>query len=87
MLRSVAVVRADVSEERIASIIRVTGIGELVTTLAVTAKRRAVLRTVHDSLPPESALNLQISSKLARQANNCSFLFELQLLAVISTII
>jgi hypothetical protein len=36
MLRCVALVRTDVSEERIASIIRVARIGELGTTLAVT---------------------------------------------------
>jgi hypothetical protein len=38
MLRSVAVVRTDVSEERVLSIIRVTNIGEL-ETLAVTSNR------------------------------------------------
>jgi hypothetical protein len=38
MLRSVALVRTEVSEERIASIIRVRRIGELVT-LAVTGNR------------------------------------------------
>jgi hypothetical protein len=37
MLRRVALVRTDVSEEIIASIIRVTRIGELGTTLAVTS--------------------------------------------------
>jgi hypothetical protein len=40
MLRRMALVRTDVSEERIASIIRVTRIGELGTTLAVTSNRR-----------------------------------------------
>jgi hypothetical protein len=39
MLRRVALVRTDVSEEHIASIIRVTRIGELGTTLAVTRAR------------------------------------------------
>jgi hypothetical protein len=38
MLRRVTVVRADISEERIASIFKVTGIGELGKTLAVTSK-------------------------------------------------
>jgi hypothetical protein len=38
-LRHVALVRTDVSEERSASFIRVTRIGELVTTLAVTSNR------------------------------------------------
>jgi hypothetical protein len=36
MLHRVALVRTDVSEERIASIVRVTGIGKLETMLAVT---------------------------------------------------
>jgi hypothetical protein len=40
MLRRVALVRADVSEELSASFIRVTRIGELGTTLAVTSIRR-----------------------------------------------
>jgi hypothetical protein len=39
MLRRVALVRSDVSGEHIASTIRVTGIGELSTTLAVTSNR------------------------------------------------
>jgi demethoxyubiquinone hydroxylase (CLK1/Coq7/Cat5 family) len=39
MLRRVALVRTDVSEERIASIIRVTRIGELGTMQAVTSNR------------------------------------------------
>jgi hypothetical protein len=44
MFRSVAVLRTDVSEERIASIIRVTRISELGTTLAVTSSRRTLRR-------------------------------------------
>jgi hypothetical protein len=40
MLRLVALVRTDVSEELSASFIRVTRIGELGTTLAVTRNRR-----------------------------------------------
>jgi hypothetical protein len=43
MLRSVAPVRTDVSEERSSSFIRVTRIGELGTTLAVTSNRRSVV--------------------------------------------
>jgi hypothetical protein len=47
MLRRVALVRTDVSEELSASFIRVTRIGELGTTLAVTSNRRALfLRSV-----------------------------------------
>jgi hypothetical protein len=44
MLRRVALVRTDVSEELSASFIRVTRIGELETTLAVTSNRRTLRR-------------------------------------------
>jgi hypothetical protein len=44
MLRRVALVRTDVSEECIASIIRVTRIGEQGTTLAVTSNRNKLRR-------------------------------------------
>jgi hypothetical protein len=43
MLRHVALVRTDVSEELSASIIRVTRIGELGTTLALTSNQRTLL--------------------------------------------
>jgi DNA-binding TFAR19-related protein (PDSD5 family) len=46
MLRRVALVRTDVSEELSASFIRLTRIGELGTTLAVTSNRRT-LRRLH----------------------------------------
>jgi hypothetical protein len=44
MLHRVALVRTDVSEELCASFIRVTRIGELGTTLAVTSNRRTLRR-------------------------------------------
>jgi hypothetical protein len=44
MLRRVALVRTDVSEELSASFIRVTRIGELGTKLAVTSNRRTLRR-------------------------------------------
>jgi hypothetical protein len=44
MLHRVALVRTDVSEELGASLIRVTRIGELGTTLAVTSNRRMLRR-------------------------------------------
>jgi hypothetical protein len=44
MLRQVARVRINISEERIASIIRVTRIGELGTTLLLTTNRRKLQR-------------------------------------------
>jgi hypothetical protein len=44
IFRRVALVRTDVSEELSASFIRVTKIGELGTTLAVTSNRRTLRR-------------------------------------------
>jgi hypothetical protein len=50
MLRRVALVRTDVSEEPSVSFIRVTRIGELGTTLAATSNRRTLRRnTLHYS--------------------------------------
>jgi hypothetical protein len=49
MLRRVALVRIDVSEELSASFIRVTRIGELETTLAVTSNRRTLRRDTNNS--------------------------------------
>jgi hypothetical protein len=51
MLRRVALVRTDVSEELSASFARVTRIGELGKTLAVTSKRRGFRRNL---APPSS---------------------------------
>jgi hypothetical protein len=47
MLRRVALVRTDISEEPSASSIRVTRIGELGTTLAVTSSRRTRRLLLH----------------------------------------
>jgi hypothetical protein len=44
MLRRVALVRSDVSEERIVTIIKVRRIGELGTMLAITSKRNSLGR-------------------------------------------
>jgi hypothetical protein len=52
MLRSVALVRTDVSGELGASFIRVTRIGKLGTTLAVTSNRRTLRRNA-DSCHPD----------------------------------
>jgi hypothetical protein len=60
MLRRVALVRTDVSEERSASFIRVTRIGELGTTLAVTSNRltlRGFLRSVRRLLITASVVS------------------------------
>jgi hypothetical protein len=54
MLRHVALVGTDVSEEHSTSIIRVTSIGELGTTLAVTSNRRTLRRnTVRRYVSPK----------------------------------
>jgi hypothetical protein len=50
MLRRVALVKTDVSEELSASFIRVTRIGELGTTLAVTRNRLLVMANVPSPL-------------------------------------
>jgi hypothetical protein len=47
MLRRVALVRTDVSEEHSASVIRVTRIGELGTTVAATRNRRTLRSSCH----------------------------------------
>jgi hypothetical protein len=58
MLRRVALVRTDVSEELIASIIRVTRIGELGTTLAITSNRASVLtRATRRNIPGDAILH------------------------------
>jgi hypothetical protein len=61
MLRRVSLVTADVSEERIASIIRVTRIGELETTLAAisngsTLRRNCMLRLLVAANVPSSPI-------------------------------
>jgi hypothetical protein len=61
MLRRVALVRTDVSEELSASFIRVTRIGELGTTLVVTSNRRTLRR---NSLHCFSLLFFDISAVL-----------------------
>jgi hypothetical protein len=51
MLRRVALVRTDVSEELRPTLIRVTRIGELGTTLAATSNRRTILVTLMKEAP------------------------------------
>jgi hypothetical protein len=54
MLRPVALVRNDVSEQLIASVIRVTVFGELRTTLAVTSNRNTLRR---NTIPEDGILH------------------------------
>jgi hypothetical protein len=59
MLRRVALVTTDVSEEVSASFIRVTRICELGTTLAVTNNRRTLLRaSVASYIPKDTILQM-----------------------------
>jgi hypothetical protein len=58
MLRHAAHVRTNVSEELIASIIRVTRIDELGTTLAVTSNRRTLQRNAIILVTAAKASNL-----------------------------
>jgi hypothetical protein len=52
MLRRVALIRTDVPEELSASFIRVTRVGELGTTLAVTSNRRTLRRNTNPLRSP-----------------------------------
>jgi hypothetical protein len=67
MLRRVDLVRTDVSEELSASFIRVTRIGELGTTLAVTSKRRSVrqLLLTANVVPSSYILVILMKEKLS----------------------
>jgi hypothetical protein len=59
MLRRVALVRTDVSEEHIASFNRVTRIGELGTTLVVTSNGRTLRNIPEDILHSHRRENLK----------------------------
>jgi hypothetical protein len=65
MLRRVDLVRTDVSEERSASFIRVTRIGELGTTLAATSNRRTQRQLL--VLVGDSILTLPFSLSILRR--------------------
>jgi hypothetical protein len=72
MLRRVALVTTDVSEELSSSIIRVTRIHELGTTLAVTSDRR-FLRSVHRLLVTASVVpNSPVLVTLMKEALSSS---------------
>jgi hypothetical protein len=62
MLRHVALVRTDVSEELSASFIRMTRIGELGTTLAVTSNRRTLRRNTMCTRIGEIRTTLAVAS-------------------------
>jgi hypothetical protein len=62
MLRGVALVRTDVSEELSASFIRVTRLGELGTTLAVTSNRRRLRRNTSIGISSQRAFLRNVRS-------------------------
>jgi hypothetical protein len=64
MLRRVALVRTDVSEELSASVIRVTRIGGLGTTLAVTSNRRTLRRNTKDCAFLRSVRRLLVTANI-----------------------
>jgi hypothetical protein len=66
MLRRVALVRTDVSEERSASFIRVTRIGEMRTTLAVTSNLRLRRLLVTASVFPSSLILVTLMNVVLR---------------------
>jgi hypothetical protein len=71
MLRRVALVRTDVSKECSASIITVTGIGELGTKLAVISNRRRLRRnTKNNILHTDRRENLNLTFSLCSSLNN-----------------
>jgi hypothetical protein len=69
MLCRVTLVRTDVSEERSTSFIRVTRIGELGTTLAVTSNRRSVCRLlVTASVVPSTPILVTLIKEVLRSS-------------------
>jgi hypothetical protein len=71
VLRRVAHVRTDVSEELRTFFIRVTGIGELRTTLAVTSNRRTLRsNTITASVVPSSPIPVNPDEESAKFLRN-----------------
>jgi hypothetical protein len=71
MLRRVALVRTDVSEERFTPIIRVTRIGERGTTLAVTSNRRKLRRRY---FPPKRRFLQELHGITSQKTAFCIFI-------------
>jgi hypothetical protein len=72
MLRDVALVRSNVSEEISHSFIRVTRIGELETALAVASNRRTLRRTTRRNIPDDAILRIPSSSVQQYNSANMS---------------
>jgi hypothetical protein len=69
MLRLVALVRTDVSEERIASIIKVTRKGELGTAVAVTSNRNTHAFTANVVLSSPILVTLMMEAKRSSETS------------------
>jgi hypothetical protein len=74
LLRRVALVLTDVSEEPGASFIRVTKIGELGTTQAATSNRRTLRRATRRNNPEDTILHIHRRENLKSYMVNLSFL-------------
>jgi hypothetical protein len=74
MLRRVALVKTDVSEELSTSIISVTRIDELGTTLAVTSNRRTLRRATRRNIPEDAILHSHRRENL--KSYLCYFCFQ-----------
>jgi hypothetical protein len=74
MLRRVALVRTDVSEEHNTSFIRVTRIGELGTTLAVTSNRRTLRRLLVTAKRVSRASGLRVPEDGCHWSRKCRIL-------------
>jgi hypothetical protein len=74
MIRRVALVRTDVSEELNASFIRVTRVGEIGTTLAVTSNRRTLRRNQESH--GVTSQKTQVFIVTAVKTSNLTFLLQ-----------
>jgi hypothetical protein len=86
MLRRVALIRNEVSEERSASIIRVTRIGELATTLTVTSNRCTLLNIPEDVIlrvVDEVFINKDISRFCSEQVQCLTMSAKINLVSVL----
>jgi hypothetical protein len=83
MLLRVALVRTDVSEELSTSFIRVTGIGELGTTLAVTSNRRTLRRSASN----RRTLRRNTSNRRTLRRNTTVFLRSVRRLLVRASVV
>jgi hypothetical protein len=87
MLHHVVLVKTDVSEELSASFIRVTRIGELGTTLAITSNRRTLRLLVTASVVPSSPILVTLMMEALSSAETSVFLHSVRRLLVTVSIV